>query len=161
MAEIKIKSKRYGELLVLLDDDDLNKLKNDFKNMKWNITKNRNKLYAQKRTSDGKIYLHTYITNCPKGYYVDHINHNTLDNRKSNLRIVCNADNLRNGYIRSNNKSGINGVYFDKSRNKYVASIKVNYKKIFLGRFENIEDAIQQRKEAETKYWETKENYDK
>ena len=90
---------------------------------------------------------------CPKGKYVDHMNHNTLDNRKQNLRITNNADNLRNGEIRVNNKTGVKGVYFDNKRNKYVANIKVNYKGIFLGRFDTLEEATQVRKEAEIKYW--------
>lgn len=111
--------------------------------------------YFQHRTKQGIIEMHRFIMNFPKGKYVDHINHNTLDNRKCNLRICNNGDNLRNGKIRTNNKSGYNGIYFDKNRNKWLAEIKVNYKKIFLGRYVNIEDAIKTRKEAEKKYFYT------
>ena len=132
---------------------DYEKLKNSFNNLKWSITKNRDKLYVQKRVNGKNIYLHRFITNCPIGKYVDHINHNTLDNRKENLRITNNADNLRNGTIRNNNTTGTNGVYYDKSRNKYVAHIKVNYKTKFLGRFDTLKDAIKKRKEAELIYW--------
>ena len=111
--------------------------------------------YFQHRTKQGIIEMHRFIMNFPKGKYVDHINHNTLDNRKCNLRICNNADNIRNGKIRTNNKSGYNGICFDKSRNKWLAGIKVNYKRIFLGRYVNIEDAIKARKEAEKKYFYT------
>ena len=41
----------------------------------------------------------------------------------------------------------------DKNRNKWIAQITVNYKNIHLGRYENIEDAIKARKEAEVKYF--------
>ena len=153
MKKLRINSKKYGLLEILLDDEDYDRLENDFPNMNWAITKNRNKLYAEKRVNKKNVYLHRYIMNCPKGKYVDHINHNTLDNRKENLRITNNADNLRNGQLRLNNTTGINGVYYDKTRKKYVAKIKVNYKTINLGRYNTLEEATQKRKEAEVKYW--------
>ena len=153
MKILRINSKNYGLLEILLDDEDYERLENDFPNMNWTITKNRNKLYAEKRVNKKNIYLHRYIMNCPKGKYVDHINHNTLDNRKENLRITNNADNLRNGQLRPNNTTGINGVYYDKTRKKYVARIRVNYKIIHLGSFNTLKEATQKRKEAEVKYW--------
>lgn len=153
MKILRIDSPKYGFINILLDDEDYKKIEKDFNNLNWTITKNRNKFYVQKRVNGKNIYLHRYIMNCPKGKYVDHKNHNTLDNRKQNLRITNNADNLRNGEIRINNKTGVKGVYFDNKRNKYVANIKVNYKGIFLGRFDTLEEAQKIRKEAEIKYW--------
>ena len=153
MKILRIDSPKYGLINILLDDEDYKKIEKDFNNLNWTITKNRNKFYVQKRVNGKNIYLHRYIMNCPKGKYVDHKNHNTLDNRKQNLRITNNADNLRNGEIRINNKTGVKGVYFDNKRNKYVANIKVNYKGIFLGRFDTLEEAQKIRKEAEIKYW--------
>lgn len=152
MKELEITSKKYGVLKVLLDDDDYDKIARDFNNLKWNITKNRKGLYAQKRVNNKNIYLHRYIMNNPSGV-VDHINHNTLDNRKSNLRVTSNANNLRNGTLRSNNTTSITGVSYDTSRKKYKATIKVNYKTIYLGRFKTLEEAKQVRKNAEIKYW--------
>lgn len=156
MKILEINSKKYGKKEVLLDDEDYLRLQNDFKNTKWCISKTRNCFYVQKRIENKKIvFLHRYIINAPKNTYVDHINHNTLDNRKCNLRIVSNADNLRNGNIRTNNKTGVNGVYFDSARKKYAVSIKVNYKKINLGRYDTLKEAKAVRKEAEIKYWDT------
>ena len=153
MKTLKINSSKYGLINVLLDDEDYERIEKDFKNLKWTVTKNRNKFYVQKRVNGKNVYLHRYVMDCPKDKYVDHINHNTLDNRKENLRITTNADNLRNGKIRVNNKTGVKGVYFDNKRNKYIARIKVNYKGIFLGRFDTLEEAQKIRKEAEIKYW--------
>lgn len=153
MKKIRVESKKYGILDILVDNDDYEKLQKNFNNLKWSITKNHNGLYAQKRVNKKNIYLHRYIMNNPNGI-VDHKNLNTLDNRKSNLRITTNSNNLRNGNIRKNNKTGIKGVYYDKIRNKYIANIKVNYKTIFLGRFKTLEEAIKIRKQAELKYWE-------
>lgn len=152
MKSLDIKSKRYGDLKVLVDDDDYEKLKNNFKNMKWCVTKNHKGLYAQKRTNEGKIYLHRYIMNNPNGI-VDHINNNTLDNRKENLRVTTTSNNLRNGTLRTNNTTGVKGVRYDKERKKYEARIKVNYKSILLGRFDTLEEAKSKRKDAEIKYW--------
>ena len=109
--------------------------------------------HFQHRTKQGLIEMHRFIMNFPKGKYVDHINHNTLDNRKCNLRICNNGDNLRNGKPRVNNTTGYNGICFDK--NRYVARIKVNYKNIYLGSFIKLEDAVKARKEAEKKYFYT------
>lgn len=156
MKEYIVQSKTHGEFKVLLDDEDYEKI---IKMGKWCVrkAKNRNNLYYFQHRIDKKtrIEMHRFILNCPKGKYVDHINHNTLDNRKANLRICSNADNLRNGKIRVNNTSGINGVCFDKSRNKWIVHIRVNYKKIYLGRFDDIEEAKKARKKAEEKYFYT------
>ncbi len=94
-------------------------------------------------TNSKYIKLHRFITNCPKDMEVDHINHNKLDNRKSNLRICTHQQNTMNV---SNN---IKGVCFDKSRNKWIAHIKGKN----LGRFSTYEEAIKARKEAEIKYF--------
>ena len=71
--------------------------------------------------------------------YVDHKNRNRYDNRKSNLRCCTYAENNRNRGLCVTNKSGVIGVHFDKKRNKWAASITLNGKKIFIGRFENKE----------------------
>ena len=157
MKKILINSKTYGEHVVFVDDEDYKRMQKEFNNLRWSLTKNRNNLYAQKRVNGKIIYLHKYIMNYDGDLCIDHKNHNTLDNTKENLRITTNADNLRNGNIRSNNKTGTNGVFYDKIRNKYVAKIKVNYKSIFLGRFDTLSEATIARKNAEIKYWAVKE----
>lgn len=73
---------------------------------------------------------------------IDHINHNTLDNRKENLRVCDSRENSYNQTItRSNNTSGYKGVTWDKTLKKWIAYIHVNYKKLHIGCFENKEDA--------------------
>lgn len=83
---------------------------------------------------------------------IDHINRNPFDDRIENMRSVTRSQNMYNTNLRSTNKSGIKGVHFDKERNKWFAVICNNYKTIPLGRYDNIEDAIKARKEAEFKY---------
>lgn len=75
--------------------------------------------------------------NPPEGLVVDHINGNKLDNRRSNLRICTQSQNL-NG--RNTNKGYI-GVSWDKFRGKWKANIGKDYQKIFLGRFDTAEEA--------------------
>lgn len=107
------------------------------------------------------IKLHRYIMNCPEDMVVDHINHDTLDNRKENLRICTKKQNERNIKLRSNNISGYTGVGFHKETNKWRAYIQKDNKLITLGLFENKKDAIKARKEAEKEYFgEFRNKYD-
>jgi len=152
MASFVINSKKHGELVCLIDKEDLDFVKS-FGNGsgKWCVSLNRDKLYAQKRTSEGVFYLHRLLSGAKKGQYVDHINGNSLDNRRYNLRLVDNSANIRNGKIRTNNASGYSGV--SKKRNKWIARIKVKYRSINLGTFNSYQDAVIARMEAEKKYW--------
>lgn len=74
--------------------------------------------------------------------YIDHINHDRADNRIQNIREVSRFDNNRNQSIRSDNTSGVTGVYFDKSQNKWRASINGKYGKVYLGIFSSKDEAI-------------------
>ena len=84
---------------------------------------------------------------------VDHINHNTLDNRKSNLRIVSISENTQNlKEVRKNNTSGVRGVYYSTKRKRWVAQLNINKKKIHVGCFTDIKDAEIAIKNARKKY---------
>ena len=133
---------------ILIDTCDIEKTKN----YKWIV--NNGYSVASYKVNDGykTIYMHRTIMNAPKGIDVDHINHNKLDNRKINLRLVDECQNLWNMKTPITNKSGTKGVSFYSARNRWEAGIKVRSKKIHLGKFKNIEDAIKARKEAEIKY---------
>ena len=95
--------------------------------------------------------MHKLIMNPESGYTVDHKNHLRYDNRKSNLRICTQAQNNMNQRLRSCNTTGCIGVYYD--RGKYQAKIFINNETINLGRYDNFEDAVKARKEAEKKYF--------
>lgn len=84
---------------------------------------------------------------------IDHQDHNTMNNRKSNLRRATSSENAMNSELSSSNTSGVTGVYFDKKRNRWVASIMINYKSIHLGGFIEFEDAVRARKKAEDEYF--------
>ncbi|WP_328186873.1 HNH endonuclease [Marinobacter sp. OP 3.4] len=78
----------------------------------------------------------------PYGKHVDHINGDRDDNRLSNLRLVDNSQNHRNGKLHSSNTSGVSGVCWDKSVKKWIARVFVepNVSKT-IGVFQDIEDA--------------------
>lgn len=71
----------------------------------------------------------------------DHENHDTLDNRDSNLRIATRQQNAANCIRRRNNSTGFKGVSFDKRAGKWLSVIRVARKRIYLGSFPIPEDA--------------------
>ena len=77
-----------------------------------------------------------------KNVLVDHINMNKSDNRLCNLRIVDDSKNEMNKGIRGNNTSGVKGVSFDNSRNKWWGEILRIDKGKVRKRFENFDDAV-------------------
>lgn len=90
--------------------------------------------------------------NAPDGALVDHIYHNKIDNRKSELRLCSYSENAMNRSV-SNSSSGICGVYWYSREQKWSAEIQVNNEKIKLGLYDDIEKAKEIRKEAEEKYF--------
>lgn len=98
--------------------------------------------------------LHRLVMNeTDSGTLIDHINHDKLDNRKSNLRGVTYSQNAMNHVIGKNNNTGVSGVQYLKPQNKWMARIRANYRNISLGNYDSKEDAILARKEAEEKYF--------
>lgn len=83
----------------------------------------------------------------------DHIDRNPLNNQKSNLRVATAQENARNHSRGKNNTSGIIGVSWDKSHNKWLSYIGMNGKTVKLGRYISMYDAIVARLEAELKYF--------
>lgn len=109
--------------------------------------------YILGRVNNRTVRLHRYLMSCPEGYDVDHKNHDKSDNRRYNLRITTRSQNNMNKGLQRNNTSGITGVCWDNYYQKWIAQIKVNNKSIRLGGFENFDDAVKTRKEAEDKYF--------
>lgn len=81
---------------------------------------------------------------------IDHENGNGLDNRIKNLRDVSHSENQKNRRLSSNNKTGVTGVYYTKKG--FLAQIKSDGKKYYLGKFDNLFDACCVRKSAENRF---------
>jgi len=107
------------------------------------LKKHSGKFYAMRETrdDDGKPFLlplHSFLV----GSMADHKNLKTLDNRRSaNLRAATSQQNNYNKGKMITNTSGFKGVSWHKTKRKWIASISVNYKRIFLGYFIDPVDA--------------------
>lgn len=92
---------------------------------KWSYCPNRGGYAVRNETyAPGKhryLLMARFIMNAPKGKFVDHINGDTLDNRRSNLRIATHAQNQMNQRRRSDNTSGYKGVQWSKQKQKWIA----------------------------------------
>tara|TARA_R110000772_G_C13271368_1_gene436264 strand:- start:913 stop:1422 length:510 start_codon:yes stop_codon:yes gene_type:complete len=106
---------------------------------------------------NGKIYsIHRflyYYYNNTLPEFIDHIDRNRSNNTKENLRAATIQQNNQNASIRSDNKSGTRGVSWSNFRKKWVAQISLSGKSKNLGRFEDKNDAIKARQNAEKKYF--------
>ena len=136
MKKIKLSKSQFA----LVDDEDYDELIK----YKWcaSYCNNTKSFYAMRtgRVSDldacgATIRMHRVIMNAPKGMQVDHIDHNTLDNQKINLRICTASQNAMNKGPSKSNKSGYKGVGWDKKYNKWEAQIMINGKHKRLGSF--------------------------
>lgn len=87
------------------------------------------------------IRMHREILRTPKGMDTDHINGNTLDNRRKNLRICTRAQNNTNTRVRKDNTSGFRGVTWHTYTRKWEAQININGKHTHLGLFKTPEEA--------------------
>ena len=144
-AEIVLYDKHCNEIArALIDIDDIDKVRE----YKWRL---HNDGYVS--SSGSSIRLHRLIMDCPDDMVIDHINHDPLDNRKSNLRACTYQQNMMNHSLRANNSSGTTGVCWYKRTNKWKAEIKINNRTIHLGYYEDMNDAIQARKQAEIDYF--------
>lgn len=144
----KVYTRKGTEFLV--DTDDLNRV------LKICWVERKGGYICGKNMDTRKVVnLHRYILNLNENdkVFVDHINRNPLDNRKSNLRTCTCAENTRNKKTLKSNKVGVNGVSYIKERKKWLARIMKDGVLYELGAYVNIEDAIKARKEAEIKYY--------
>lgn len=120
------------------------------KKYSWMLTINPDGYKSVKGNINGKLIKLTAFIGCK---YYDHIDRNSLNNRKYNLRPATTQQNAMNRSKRNNNKSGYPGVYWNNTNKKWIAQITINNNPIYLGSFETIENAIKTRKEAEQKYF--------
>jgi len=109
-------------------------------------------IYAITRQNKKTILMHRLIMGAKKGQFIDHINRNSLDNRRCNLRFCTPSQNSVNT-IKKRNKRIYRGVV--KTNKKYRAMIRINKKQTYLGVFEDdVSAAKRYDKEARKVYKE-------
>lgn len=102
------------------------------------------------------VYMHNIIMqpNIEDGEMVDHIYGKRYDNRTSKLRIASRTQNNQNKRTRSDNTSGVTGVYWSNNKNKWYSQITIDNKTKSLGYYKDLIDAIKARLTAEKEYFE-------
>jgi len=120
----------------------------------WRTSSN-SRWYAVRsvRLSNGKRamqYMHRVIMGVTDpNVQVDHKDRTTtLDNRESNLRVATHAQNQQNQGLAKHNTSSVKGVSWYKPYSKWVATIQVNKRRVFLGYFDMLLEAARVYNEA-------------
>lgn len=136
---------RNGEEM-LCDAKDWDKLKE--------YTWRKNKLgYASASICGKQKRFHVVVMGKKSGYVVDHIDQNKLNNQRNNLRFLTKTGNAINSKLSKNNTSGVKGVHKDRNGKRWVASLMLEGKNIYLGTYDTIEEAAEARKCGEEKYF--------
>ncbi len=131
---IKLTQGKYAKV----DPQDYEKLSQ----YNWFAVNGTHTFYARRNMKGKSTEMHRQIMNYPSGLFVDHENHDGLDNRRANLRIATHAENSRNRKKQAGKYSSkYKGIYLAKWANKWRAAIYHNGKCIQLGYFDNEVDA--------------------
>ena len=92
------------------------------------------------------------VHDCWPDDQVDHINRDRSDKKIRNLREATHAQNTQNASLRSDNASGVKGVYWHKDKREWCAEIAVNGRRLIFGRFDSFMDACHARWAAEIEH---------
>ena len=139
---VKIKHKK-ASVPAYVDDWDYEVLKD----RKWSLRIYKGKPYARTGFTNRILYpnkrqvyvdMHREIMWRPDGLFIDHIDGNSLNNQRSNLRVCTSSQNQLNRGKLTNNKSGYKGVYWHKSSSKWAVQIAIDQKNYHLGTSDNI-----------------------
>lgn len=131
----------------------------DLLQLRWQCHTSGHNSYATHGSKKHSFSMHRHImarvTGRPlvKGEIVDHINGNSLDNRRNNLRLCTHAQNIHNQRLSQRNTSGYKGVSYITSIGKWRAQIKVNRKQKTIGTYDTPEEAHAAYCEAAKKYF--------
>lgn len=135
----------------MVDDDDYARVSA----VNWYIT-GHGYAYSEKVLSGktSKILMTHFIMGKPeKGFVVDHINRNRLDNRKDNLRFCTLAQNNMNRKMQKNNTSGYTGVFWHKPAKKWQVFICIDKKQTHVGIYADKKEAALAYNEAAKEHY--------
>lgn len=114
--DITLNTKKFGTIIYKIDKEDYHLIEN-YKIYACKL--GNNKLYLIR---NDKKWLHRLILNkCPKGMVIDHIDGNTLNNQRSNLRITTHSENIKNTNKRKFNEEDILNILLSPLSNNKLA----------------------------------------
>ena len=149
-------------VITIIDTEDLERVKSF--GLRWCVKNDRNTKTQYARATRWEIVndkpklitycLHILLLDSKKGEYVDHRNHDTLNNRKENLRITTNSNNTRNRKSKnSNNKSGYRNVCWVSSKEQWCVQLHIDGKNKRLGYFDDVDEAGEYAEKMRQKYY--------
>lgn len=159
IAKIKLKRHSGEEFWTTIDLEDFEKVSNMGLNWRTKYVKETNSYYAvasyKKECGSRRVkYLHRIIMDANDEDIIDHVNHDTLNNRKSNLRYANKMKNARNrSGLNSNNTTGYRNVSYIKSEGKHIVQLQIDGKNTRLGAFDDMHEAGKFAKEMREKYY--------
>jgi len=125
-------------LVALVDDKDFDLLTT----WRWHASSSDAGWYAARRSRTNiTVYMHRMIMLPDPDLTIDHINHDTLDNRRSNLRVCTHAENLRNQRSQRGVTSRYKGVAWHRRGQKWVAQITADGVNRYLGLYTSEREA--------------------
>lgn len=120
MKYIKLTDNKIAKI----DDDDFELVSK----YKWCLSyKKAKRLYAISKIGGKNVRMHRLIINAPRNLLVDHINFNTLDNRKENLRLCNPTENARHSRTLIKTKSGFKGVVYERGLRKKPWRVRIRF----------------------------------
>lgn len=135
----------------ILDDEDYEKLRW----FTWRIYRKNYKgswlCYVGRREKGKMELMHRIILQPEPGLVVDHINGNGLDNRRSNIRICTQSQNMKNRKVTRRSNSGYHGVR--RCRGRWLASIKIDGRNTRIGWFDDPMQAAKAFDDSATKHF--------
>jgi hypothetical protein len=128
---------------VLVDDEDLEKVLQ----FRWHIASSGYVVSDQRKMVNGHrkgkmVRLHRFLLAPNDDQIIDHINQNRLDNRRSNLRLATQSQNMRNRNAQSNNSSGYKGICWVERIQRWRAYANLNYRQYSFGYHKTLQEAL-------------------
>lgn len=142
MRIIDVSTLKFPNTFTMVDDEDFDWLNQ----WKWYVIQPGYTAYVVRNRSpkgSGMVWMHREILQTPPDMVTDHLDHNGINNQKSNLRVCTKSQNACNMKKHKTSLTSIyKGVCLDRAKGKLMAQISINGKKTFLGYFSSEMEAV-------------------